>query len=69
MQDILLTTQQVAQFLNVDKFTVYRLVTQRKLPAFKVGSQWRFKPDLLETWLVKNSNLKGDRLTTLPPDP
>ena len=30
MQDILLTTQQVAQFLKVDKFTVYRLVTQKK---------------------------------------
>ena len=43
MPEKLLTTDQVARYLKVDKFTVYRLVTQRKMPAFKVGSQWRFK--------------------------
>jgi len=35
IQEILLTTEQVARYLKVDKFTVYRLVTQRKIPAFK----------------------------------
>jgi excisionase family DNA binding protein len=57
MQENLLTTEQVAQYLRVDKFTVYRLVTQKKIPAFKVGNQWRFKRRLLEDWLKKNSNL------------
>jgi len=33
MQDALLTVDQVAQYLKIDKFTVYRLVAQRKLPA------------------------------------
>jgi excisionase family DNA binding protein len=57
MQENLLTTEQVAQYLKVDKFTVYRLVTQKKIPAFKVGNQWRFKRKLLEDWLTKNSNI------------
>lgn len=57
MQEILLTAEQVARYLRVDKFTVYRLVTQKKIPAFKVGSQWRFKKKLLDEWLKKNSNL------------
>ncbi len=56
MQDILLTTQQVANYLKIDKFTVYRLVAQKRLPAFKVGNQWRFKRTLLEAWLRKNMN-------------
>ena len=43
MQENLLTAEQVAHYLKVDKFTVYRLVSQKKIPAFKVGSQWRFK--------------------------
>jgi excisionase family DNA binding protein len=58
MQENLLTTEQVAQYLKIDKFTVYRLVTQRKIPAFKVGNQWRFKKRLLEDWLKKNSNFE-----------
>ena len=57
MQEILLTAEQVARYLRVDKFTVYRLVAQKKIPAFKVGNQWRFKQELLDDWLKKNSNL------------
>jgi excisionase family DNA binding protein len=59
MQEILLTTEQVARYLKVDKFTVYRLVTQRKIPAFKVGNQWRYKRKLIDAWLLKNSNMSG----------
>lgn len=57
MQEILLTTDQVALYLKVDKFTVYRLVAQKKIPAFKVGSQWRFDKKMVDEWLMKNSNL------------
>jgi len=57
MQEVLLTTEQVANYLKIDKFTVYRLVAQKKLPAFKVGNQWRFKRALLEAWLRKNMSV------------
>jgi len=60
MQENLLTAEQVARYLRVDRFTVYRLVTQKKIPAFKVGNQWRFKRELLDEWLKKNSNLTSD---------
>jgi len=56
MQENLLTTQQVAEYLCVDKFTIYRLVTQKKMPAFKIGKQWRFKRDMIETWLKEHMN-------------
>ena len=58
MAEQLLTLGQVAEYLNVDKFTVYRLLADKELPAFKVGNQWRFKKKLLENWLMKNSNLR-----------
>ena len=57
MQQNLLTTAQVAEYLKVDKFTVYRLVIQKNIPAFKVGNQWRFNKDMVDAWLLKNSNL------------
>ena len=57
MQENLLSTAQVAEYLKVDKFTVYRLVTQKNIPAFKVGNQWRFDREMIDAWLLKNSNL------------
>ena len=56
MQENLLTTEQVAEYLRIDKFTVYRLVTQKKMPAFKVGNQWRFKKSMIEAWLKNHMN-------------
>ncbi len=58
MQENLLTTEQIAEYLKVDKFTVYRLVAKKKIPAFRVGNQWRFKRALIEAWLMKNSNIR-----------
>ena len=58
MPEQLMTLEQVAEYLNVDKFTVYRLIAGKQLPAFKVGNQWRFSAKMIETWLVRNSNLK-----------
>ena len=51
-----LTVKEVARYLRVNQYTVYRLVTQKKLPAYKVGSQWRFKRSILEQWLESQLN-------------
>ena len=61
MPEQLLTLEQVAKYLNVDKFTVYRFVRKKKLPAFKVGAQWRFRKELIDSWLEANSNLLKKR--------
>jgi len=54
--DPLLTIEEVAKYLNVNRFTVYRLVAQKRLPAFKVGNQWRFSKEMIEAWLMKRAN-------------
>lgn len=59
MREQLMTLEEVAEYLNVDRFTVYRLLSQKELPAFKVGNQWRFKRKLIEAWLRKNSNVRS----------
>jgi excisionase family DNA binding protein len=63
MQENLLTTLQVAEYLKVDKFTIYRLVAQKKIPAFRVGSQWRFKKSVIEAWLMTNSNSNSEKMS------
>jgi excisionase family DNA binding protein len=58
-QKTFLTTKEVARYLRVNQYTVYRLVSQKKLPAMKIGSQWRFKRSILEKWLAKQLNSPG----------
>jgi excisionase family DNA binding protein len=53
-----LTVEEVAAYLRVDRYTIYRLVSKGKIPGFKVGRQWRFKPSVLERWLKKNTNIR-----------
>jgi excisionase family DNA binding protein len=50
--------KQVAEFLQMNKMTVYKLARQGKIPAFKVASEWRFKKELIEQWLM--NQLKGN---------
>ena len=58
MPEQLMTLEEVAKYLNVGKLTVYRLIADKKLPAFKVGNQWRFKSKMIDDWLAKNSTSK-----------
>lgn len=47
-----LSVNQVAERFGVTVSTVYRLVQQSKLPGFKVGGQWRFSEELLDSWVA-----------------
>lgn len=47
----LLTAQQVQRLLRIDKSTVYRMAGDGRLPAIKVGKQWRFPSDEIERML------------------
>lgn len=46
-----LTLEEAAQYLKVAKPTLYRLLEDGKIPAFKVGNQWRFTKELIDKWL------------------
>lgn len=48
-----MTVQEVAEYLRVNQRTVYRLAATRKLPSFKVGSNWRFKRSDIERWITE----------------
>ena len=52
-----LTIEQVARRFGVNVTTVYRLVQQGKLPAFKIGKQWRFRESRLEEWVADRERI------------
>jgi excisionase family DNA binding protein len=47
----LLTTQDVQRLIRVDRSTIYRMAEDGRLPAVKVGRQWRFPEDRILEWL------------------
>ncbi len=46
-----LTTDEVLAYLQVNLRTVYRLIEAGKLPAVRVGRQWRFRRRDIDAWL------------------
>ena len=46
-----LTAGEVASYLRVSLSTIYRLLKSGDLPAFKIGSDWRFNRVHIEEWL------------------
>lgn len=46
----IMSVQKVADYLRVNQRIVYRLVVGRKLPGFKVGTTWCFKPAVIDGW-------------------
>ena len=50
----LLSTKEVAEFLDVNEKMVYGLIAEKGLPATKVTGKWLFPRHLVEQW-VENS--------------
>jgi excisionase family DNA binding protein len=46
-----LTTEEVLDYLQVNLRTVYRLIKAGKIPAVRVGRQWRFRKRDIDAWL------------------
>src|SRR5688500_11078160 len=51
MDETFLTTEEVLAYLQVNLRTVYRLIKAGKIPAVRVGRQWRFRKRDIDAWL------------------
>ncbi len=45
-----MTVREVAAYLHVHPSTIYRLVRQNQIPAFRIGSDWRFNIEAIDRW-------------------
>ena len=51
IEETFLTTEEVLEYLQVNLRTVYRLIKAGKIPAVRVGRQWRFRKRDIDAWL------------------
>lgn len=54
--DILLV-EEVAEYLRVNKQTIYNLLRQGQLPAKKIGGQWRFHKKAIDNYLTSQDTV------------
>ena len=63
----LLSTKEVAEFINVNEKMVYSLVSEKGLPATKITGKWLFPKHLVEQWVEANTINYPDNVDRLPP--
>lgn len=50
-----MTLREASQYLGISPDTLYKYLSEARIPAFKLGNRWRFKKDLLDRWMEHKS--------------
>ena len=48
-----MTVKQIAEYLQIDPQSVYKMAQRNKVPCTKIAGQWRFKKSIIDEWLTK----------------
>lgn len=51
----IMTVKQVAEYLQMDEHTIYKLARKGLIPSLKIAGQWRFKKEILDRWISEES--------------
>lgn len=53
--------RQASEYLGVSPDTLYKYVSEEKIPAFKLGNRWKFKKTILDSWMERKSSVGEGR--------
>jgi len=53
-----MTIRELAIYLKMAEKTLYRLSSEGKIPAFKVGAAWRYRKSQIDDWILQQQNGK-----------
>ena len=52
MEDRWLSVDEIADHLGVKRDTVYKWISERRMPGHKIGRLWKFKQAEVDKWVV-----------------
>ncbi|MGD0128840.1 MAG: helix-turn-helix domain-containing protein [Terriglobia bacterium] len=55
--------REASEYLGVSRETLYKYVSDERIPAFKLGNRWKFKKTLLDRWMEMESTQSNRRST------
>jgi len=44
----------LAEYMGLSRSKIYQLIKEKKIPASKIGRQYKFSKDLIDAWLREN---------------
>jgi len=56
----ILTAKEVAEYLHIHPLTVHRYAREGRIPAFKIGTDWRFHKKYIEKWIRQKVSSNTD---------
>ncbi len=51
---VVLTIEELSEYLKIPKSTLYKLVREGSVPCQKIGKHWRFHKDAIDLWLKQH---------------
>lgn len=63
----IMTVPELSAYLRVHPSTIYRLLKYRRIPGFKIGSDWRFEKSAIDAWFTQRSLIDSRGERTLMP--
>lgn len=58
----IMNIEEVAKYLKLKPQTIYTWAQQGKIPAAKLGKEWRFRRSLIDLWFNQHIDDKFDDL-------
>jgi excisionase family DNA binding protein len=58
LEDDIMTLEEVAAYLRLKPQTIYTWAQEKKIPAAKLGKEWRFKKSIIDEWFVQHIDEK-----------
>jgi excisionase family DNA binding protein len=57
-----MTLEEVAAYLKVKPQTIYTWAQEKKIPAAKLGKEWRFRKSIIDEWFIRHIDNKFDEV-------
>ncbi len=54
----ILNIEEVAKYLKMKPQTIYTWAQSGKIPAAKIGKEWRFRKDIIDEWFNQHIDAK-----------
>jgi len=54
MQKEIMNVKELAEYLGVSRSKIYKLIREKKVPASKIGRQYKFSKQVIDAWLKEN---------------
>lgn len=61
MNDKWLSVDEIGEYLGVKRDTIYKWISEKRMPAHKVGRLWKFKISQVDAWVEEGSATETEK--------